>query len=254
MPARERSTVADPAAKPKRKPGLLTALGVLVALAILLSLGTWQVERLYWKEGLLAELDRRIHAPPEKLADIEALARSGGDVDYRPTEATGRFDNSSERHFLATWRGQSGFYIYTPLTLADGRSLFVNRGFVPYENKEPEKRVLGQLTDIVTVRGLARARLSEKPGSLVPDNDLAKNIFYWKDLDAMASSTGLDPARVLPFFLDADATPNPAGFPIGGVTMVELPNNHLQYAVTWYGLAAALAAISGIAWWRSRQA
>ncbi len=232
---------------------LVTGALVLVALAILLALGTWQVERLHWKEALLAQLDQRIHSAPVPLEAIETIAASGGDVDYRPMEATGRFDNSRERHFLATWRGNSGFYIYTPLTLSDGRSLFVNRGFVPYENKEPEMRVLGQLTDVVTVRGLARAKLSGKPSSLVPDNDFNRNIFYWKDLDAMASSTGLDAGKVLPFFLDADATPNPAGLPIGGVTLVDLPNNHLQYAVTWYGLAATLAAITAVGWWRGRR-
>ena len=95
-----------------------TAIAVLIALAILLSLGTWQVERLFWKEALIAELESRIHATPKPLADIEALAASGGDVDYRPMTVTGRFDNSRERHFLATWRGNSGFYIYTPLTLS----------------------------------------------------------------------------------------------------------------------------------------
>lgn len=228
----------------RRIPAGVTFGLVLVALAILLSLGTWQMERLAWKEALLAQLDERVHSAPVSLAEMEKLAAEGGDVDYRPVAATGRFDNSRERHFLATWRGESGFYIYTPLSLADGRFLFVNRGFVPYENKEPEMRVLGQLTDTVTVKGLARARLSEKPSSLVPENDPAKNIFYWKDLTAMATSTGLDPAKVVPFFVDADKTPNPAGFPIGGVTLIDLPNNHLQYAVTWYGLAAALAAIS----------
>lgn len=242
-----------PVAGASRGRRIATGIAVLVVLAILLTLGTWQVRRLVWKEALIATLETRIHEAPKPLAEIEALNASGGDVDYRPMEATGRFDNSRERHFLATWRGNSGFYIYTPLTLADGRSLFVNRGFVPYENKEPEMRVLGQLTDVVTVRGLARARLAEKPGSLVPDNDLAKNVFYWKDLDAMASSTGLDPAKVVPFFLDADSTPNPSGLPIGGVTIVELPNNHLQYAVTWYGLAAVLAAITGIGWWKGRR-
>ena len=76
----------------------------------------------------------------------------------------------------------------------------------------------------------------------MPDNDPAKNIFFWKDLDAMAASAGLPRrATVLPFFVDADATPNPGGLPIGGVTTIDLPNNHLQYALTWYGLAAALA-------------
>jgi surfeit locus 1 family protein len=63
-------------------------------------------------------------------------------------------------------------------------------------------------------------------------------------MDAMASSAGIDKARVLPFFVDAGAAPNPGGYPIGGVTQIDLPNNHLSYAVTWYGLAAALVVIS----------
>lgn len=232
---------------------VLTIALVVTMVAILIGLGTWQVERLQWKETLLAELDGRIHGAPVSLAEMEALRTGGGDLDYRPMQVKGRFDNGRERHFLATWNGESGFYIYTPLTLDDGRSLFVNRGFVTYENKEPEMRVLGQLTDRVMVTGLARAKLDAKPSMLVPDNDLQKNIFYWKDLDAMAASTGLDPAKVVPFFLDADKTSNPSGLPIGGVTLVDLPNNHLQYAVTWYGLALALVAIAIANWRKNRR-
>lgn len=235
-----------------RRP-ILSAIVVLVALAILLSLGTWQLQRLHWKEALIAELDSRVHSAPISLVEMERLLAAGEDVDYRPMQVTGRFDNGRERHFLATWNGESGFYIYTPLTLEDGRSLFVNRGFVPYGNKEPETRVLGQLTDVVTVTGLARARLSEKPSFIVPENDIAKNVFYWKDLDAMAASTGLEAKRVVPFFFDADKTPNPSGFPIGGVTLIDLPNNHLQYVVTWYGLALALAAIAVVSWRKARR-
>ncbi len=77
----------------------------------------------------------------------------------------------------------------------------------------------------------------------MPENDTAKNVFYWKDLAAMTASAGLDTARTVPLFVDADATPNPGGLPLGGVTQVDLPNNHLQYAVTWYGLAVALAGV-----------
>ena len=106
-------------------------------------------------------------------------------------------------------------------------------------------RKQGQLTGEQTVTGLARARLAEKPSSIVPENDLAKNIFYWKDLDTMASSTGIPADRLVPFFVDADATvTNPGGLPKGGVTQFDLPNNHLQYAVTWYGLAAALVGVA----------
>ncbi|MGR9169286.1 SURF1 family protein [Rhizobium sp. KDH_Rht_773_N] len=238
---------------PRRRLPVFTGIAVLAALAILISLGTWQVERLHWKEGLLADIAARRAAAPVPLADIEALAAKGGDIEYRTVTATGRYVNNKERHFFATWRGQTGYYIYTPLQLADGRYLFVNRGFVPFENKEPEMRMQGQLTDQQTVTGLARARLPAKPSWLVPDNDVAKNIFYWKDLDVMASSVDLDKASVVPFFVDADSTPNPAGLPIGGVTQVDLPNDHLQYAFTWYGLAAVLVVVVAISWFRPRK-
>ena len=223
---------------------ILTWIAFSVALAILLSLGTWQVERLAWKERLLADMAERRVAPPVGLADIETMVAKGEDIEYRPVTVSGVFANNKERHFFATWRGQTGYYVYTPLTLADGRFLFVNRGFVPFEAKEPEMRKQGQLTGEQTVTGLARARLAEKPSSIVPDNDLAKNIFYWKDLDVMASSTGIPADRLVPFFVDAGDAPNPKGLPIGAVTQFDLPNNHLQYAVTWYGLAAALVGVA----------
>jgi surfeit locus 1 family protein len=235
---------------PRRRLPVLTGILVLIALAILISLGTWQVERLHWKEGLIADIAARQVAAPVPLAEIEAMAASGGDIEYRKVTATGRYINNKERHFFATWRGQTGYYIYTPLELADGRILFVNRGFVPFDNKEPEMRMQGQLTDQQTVTGLAREKLPGKPSWVVPDNDVAKNIFYWKDLDVMASSVGLEKARVIPFFVDADSTPNPAGLPIGGVTQVDLPNDHLQYAFTWYGLAAVLVVVVAISWFR----
>jgi surfeit locus 1 family protein len=232
---------------------VFTGAAVLIAFAILISLGTWQVERLHWKEGLLADIAERRASAPVPLADIETMAAQGGDIEYRAVTATGRYINNKERHFFATWHGQTGYYIYTPLQLANGRYLFVNRGFVPYENKEPEMRMQGQLTGQQTVTGLARAKLPGKPSSLVPDNDVAKNIFYWKDLDVMASSADLNKADVVPFFVDADSTPNPAGFPIGGVTQVDLPNDHLQYAFTWYGLAAVLVVVVAISWFRPRK-
>ena len=226
-----------------RGKAVLTGIAFLLALAILLSLGTWQVRRLHWKEQLLADMAARRVAAPVALADIEAMVKRGEDIEYRPVTVSGTFANNKERHFFATWRGRTGYHVYTPLRLADGRFLFVNRGFTPFEAKEPEMRKQGQLTGVQRVTGLARARLAEKPSSIVPENDLAKNIFYWKDLDAMAASTGIAADRLVPFFVDAGDAPNPKGLPIGAVTQFDLPNNHLQYAVTWYGLAAALAGV-----------
>ncbi len=247
MPGPAKSTVAEvPAgALPRKGRGktVFTGIAFLLALAILLSLGTWQVRRLHWKEQLLADMAARRVAAPVALADIEAMAKRGEDIEYRPVTVSGTFANNRERHFFATWRGRTGYHVYTPLQLADGRFLFVNRGFTPFEAKEPEMRKQGQLTGVQAVTGLARARLAEKPSSIVPENDLAKNIFYWKDLDAMAASTGIAADRLVPFFVDAGDAPNPKGLPIGAVTQFDLPNNHLQYAVTWYGLAAALAGV-----------
>lgn len=232
----------------RRFPWITLILGSIV-FAILVALGTWQVERLQWKENLLAEIEQRSHAAPESLGEIEQLWAEQHDVDYRAVTVTGRFLKGQERHYFATFQGMSGFYVYAPLQLDDARVVFINRGFVPYDKKEPETR--GETTqEPVTIKGLARNPLADKPSSIVPDNDLKANIYYWKDLAAMAAQSEVSQNKLVPFFIDADKTPNPGGLPIGGVTIIDLPNSHLQYAVTWYGLAATLLAIGGISVWR----
>lgn len=224
----------------------------VAAFLVLIGLGTWQVQRLQWKEGLIATIETRRTSPPLPLADVERQFAASGDVDYQAVRAEGRLLNDKEQFFFATWKGDTGFYVYTPLQLADGRLIFVNRGFVPYDLKERAKRPLGEVDGETTITGLARNPLDGKPSLMVPDNDAAENIFYWKDRDAMAANAGLDASKVLPFFIDADASPNPGGLPEGGVTMIDLPNSHLQYAITWYSLAAALVAVFGLFAWRRR--
>jgi len=231
------------AGRSRPRSALLIGLG-LVLFVILIGLGTWQVQRLHWKEDLLATIDRRTHSAPLALADVEREFAASHDVDYTPVTVTGTFLHQGERHFFSTWQGDSGFNVYTPLQLDDGRFVLVNRGFVPYDLKDPSKRRQGEVAGKVTVTGLARNPLSGKPSMMLPDNDVAKNIFFWKDRDVMAASAGLPAGFTLvPIFIDADKTPNPGGLPIGGVTIIDLPNSHLQYAMTWYGLAAALAAV-----------
>lgn len=226
----------------KRRNWVLLAFSVPV-LVLLLVLGTWQVQRLQWKESLIQRIEERIADAPVPLAEIEALHAQGQDIEYRPTFVEGTFDHDRERHYLATWQGQSGFFVYTPLSLEDGRYIFVNRGFVPYDRKEPETRQQGQVSGTVQIAGLARTAPDEKPSFIVPDNDPGGNIFYWKDLEAMTRSADLPAAEVYPFYLDADDSANPGGLPVGGVTRISLPNNHLQYAITWYGLAFALVGV-----------
>jgi len=235
----------------RRLPWAAMVLG-LAGLALLIGLGSWQMNRLAWKDALLASIEQRTHAAPRPIAEIDRQFSRDGDVEYWPVEAMGAFLHDKERHFLATFDGQSGFFVYTPLGLADGRVVFVNRGFVPYDRKEATTRVPGQVAGLATINGLARNPLPARPSSIVPDNEPDKNVFYWKDLRSMATSAGVDPSRLLPFFIDAGPAANPGGLPVGGVTIVDLPNNHLQYAVTWYGLAAALAGVLGALLWRRR--
>jgi surfeit locus 1 family protein len=214
----------------------------LAVLAALVSLGTWQVNRLTWKENLIADIESRVKAEPIEFS--EWLAAKSGE-DYWPVTISGTYRHEGERHFFATHKSQSGYYVYTPLQTTAGAFVFVNRGFVSFDRKDAATRVEGQTAGLVTLEGLARTAPKAKPSSVVPDNDPVKNLFYWKDLKAMAASAALPAnAEVLPGFIDAAASATPqSGLPEGGVTLVELPNNHLQYAVTWYGLAATLAVI-----------
>ena len=119
--------------------------------------------------------------------------------------------------------------------------IFVNRGFIPLELKDPEKRSAGQLAGAVHVAGLLRVPPAEKPSWFLPFNRPDLNLWFWVDLPAMAKAAGVENAA--PFYIDADKTPNPGGWPQGGVTRLELPNDHLQYAITWFALAVALIVI-----------
>ena len=132
---RGRMISAGPA-RPDRFPWVAVILGI-AGIAVLLGLGTWQVNRLAWKEALLTAIDERIHTAPRTLAEVEVQFAQFGDVDYEPVELSGTFDHAKERHFFATYEGESGFFVYTPLALPDGRRIFVNRGFVPYDDKNP---------------------------------------------------------------------------------------------------------------------
>ena len=233
---------------------LLLLVFALPAFVFLLLLGNWQVNRLEWKEGLIETIESRMNSAPVLIGDILAEWQTSGDVGYMPVRFEGTFDHGAEQHYLATHDGQSGWYVYTPVKLPDDRVVIVNRGFVPYDLKEPSSRPWTPPEGAVELIGVARNPLTRKPGSLVPDNEPQNSIWYWKDHAAMAGSMGVDEAALIPFFVDVSGgrgagTPGP----VPGVTRVALPNNHLQYAVTWFGLAAALAIVTGYFIWRSRK-
>lgn len=226
---------------------------VLPALVMLLLLGNWQLQRLAWKEDLLATIETRMQQAPINLEGALSVWQQQGDVDYLPVTLEGRFLHDQEQYFLATHEGQSGWYIYAPLELADGRTVIVNRGYVPYDLRDPAKRSWQPVEGTAAITGLARNPPPEKPGSLLPDNAPDERTWYWKHHAAMARAMDLSDATLLPFFVDVSTTDGAVSAgPVGGVTRVSLPNNHLQYAVTWFGLAAALIVIAGLFLWRRR--
>jgi surfeit locus 1 family protein len=214
-------------------PTLITLPLVLLCLG----LGVWQLHRLHWKEGLIAEraatLKAQPVAPPATLADAKRLL-------LRRTIDRGVLLNDREILVRAIAPdGAAGFDVLTPLRQANGRIVFVNRGFVPAALKDRRMRAAGDPDGTVSVAG--RIVLPISPGLFVPDNQPAKNEWYRIDLAAMAKADGI--SDVAPFYIAADGTPNPGGWPHGGTVLPELPNHHLQYVITWFSLAAIGLAI-----------
>lgn len=220
------------------RPTLWATVATAAALLVLLGLGTWQVDRLFWKRDLLARIDARLSAPAVALEALDRLPP--GDLEYRRARATGRFLHDREMHLAArALRGQVGYHVVTPFELADGRVLLVNRGWIPQERRDPATRAEGQVPGTVELEGVLRAPRGQ--GWLQPDNQPAENIWFWVDPPAMAAAAGVP--SVLPVVLEAGPAENPGGLPIGGQTRVKIANDHLQYAITWYSLAVALAVI-----------
>ena len=195
---------------------------------------------------------------PIPLIELEKKQAVGEDIAYIPVTVEGTFAHDKEQHYFATYNGASGYFIYTPLQIKKrDEVLFVNRGFVPFDRKDAATRLEGQVQGMQILKGIARIAPTEKPSSLVLNNDLAQNIYYWKDISNMAAQAGLNVgSEVLPFFVDLDDTANQGGLPIGGVTRIDLPNNHLQYMVTWYGIALTLLGVyvAYIIQWRRKSA
>ena len=204
---------------------------------LMLGLGVWQLHRLQWKEALIATIDQRIGAAAVPLPAGNDIEPDGWN--YRHVRVTGRFLHDKEIHLLAyTERGNLGYHVITPLARQDGGYVLIDRGWVPTAKADPKTRPDGQLPGTVTVEGVVRHGWTQ--GWFVPDNEPAKNLWFFGDLAAMAKTAGV---TVPPILVEAGPAPNPGGFPIGGQTLVTLPNHHLQYALTWFGMALALMVI-----------
>lgn len=225
-------------------------LASLIALAILISLGVWQVERKTWKEGLIARIVAQSRAEPVALPAPGAWNEAADE--FRHVRLSGHFLNDKETlvHGLAAGetpgRALQGYYVITPLMRDDGGTVLVNRGFVPTELKRQDDRKNGLIEGETTVTGILRA--SEPRTLFVPEPDPAKGEWFNRDVPGITAARHL--TDTAPYLVEADAVPGQTSWPRGGQLRVDLPNNHLQYAFTWFGIAACLVGVFSVYAWR----
>ncbi len=217
-------------------------LFTLVAGAILVGLGVWQLHRLTWKEGLLAQIAARADAPPVALPDVaEWPSLKPVDYDYRHVELSGRFAYDETALVFAPAGPQDvgpGYLLLTPLRLASGAYVIVNRGFVPSALAPKFRHQPGPAEDI-HLSGLMRP--PQDRNFFTPADAPEKGEYFTRDPAVIAAHLHL--ARTAPFIVDADVPPDSTGWPKGGTTERDVPNNHLNYALTWFGLAVGLLGV-----------
>jgi surfeit locus 1 family protein len=217
-------------------PGLTVA--TLIALAILIALGIWQLERRAEKHALLNQIAQRTNAPP---APIEILLASGAYAAHRPATARGTFDHAAEVFVYAPRSDESparqGFRVVTPFRLDTGGLILVDRGWIASDHKAAESRKLGQTEGETQIAGVLRP--SASPGTFTPAPDLKARVFYQRDSAAIAKALGLSLSS--PIVLEA--TTHVVGGPEPMPTLLNIPDNHLQYALTWFSLGIVLIAV-----------
>jgi surfeit locus 1 family protein len=238
----------------ERRSLLVPALVAVAALAVLLGLGTWQLERKAWKENLIATLTARLTAAPSALPLRETWNRlDPGETEFRRVAFAAELLH--DREALVYTAGSQlrsdvsgpGYWVFTPARLADGSLVMVNRGFVPEGRQDPASRAAGQTPGPVEIVGVLR--WPESRGLFTPPDTPDKNVWFVRDQRAIAAAKGLGP--IAPFYVDQEAPEPPGGLPRPGKITANLPNNHLQYAMTWYGLALVLVLMFAV-WARGR--
>jgi surfeit locus 1 family protein len=216
----------------RRPAKVLVAILWVAAIGGLFALGTWQVERRAWKLGLIAQVQARLKAAP-----VAAPMTAEPEDSYRRVIVSGTYIAGRDSFVQASTVRGPGWWVMTPMRTDDGRMVLINRGYAP------DRKVMAVLPGQMIVTGLLR--LSEPGGGFLRSNDPTADRWYSRDVDAIAAKRGIH--RVAPYFIDADGARNAPGQPVGGLTVVSFPNNHLVYAVTWYTLAMMAAA--GFVYW-----
>jgi len=213
-----------------KKPELIPLLFIIAAVVVLSGLGVWQLERLAWKNAMIADIERAQLEPA-----LGTLPQDVSNVDYRSVALTGTFMYDKTLHMVAPPQGSvTGFYMVTPFALEDdGRIILVNRGFSPVGmESKPE--------GAQTVRGVIRPARPKRMFFIY--NDAQKNVWFYEDIPAMARAAGL---ALTPVVVEAVGAAEAGVYPAPGNGKIRLMNDHLQYAITWFSLAAIAVVMFG---------
>ena len=217
------------------RPLIGLSISCAILFALLMGLGVWQIQRLHWKLALIAEVNRHLSDPPISIARALAM---GSAAQYHRVALTGRFENDKETYiFTTTQDGAPIYHVLTPFRADDGRVFMVDRGAVPKELLDPRSRT--PITGNTRLVGVWR--VPDRAGFFTPPPEATHRLWFSRDVTAMARLDGVRLAA--PVLIEAVATPNPGGWPKGGQTVVTFPNNHLSYALTWFGLAGGLLGV-----------
>jgi surfeit locus 1 family protein len=240
--------------------GWLSLAVLLAALALLLSLGTWQLQRRTWKNDLLATIEQRTALTPVTRLPLDECRPDLALADpchYLPVAIDVVFDHALERHVFISVPlqrdgvGGPGYWVFTWARTADGRSIFINRGFVPEAKKDQATRFTGLGTAQITMTGVLRQ--AEQRGLFSAANDPDRNVYFVRSPTEFIACTKEpcskpDPAffRALSthYYIDQTGPPSPGGLPRPMVGRIAIPNRHLEYALTWYALAATLLGVA----------
>ncbi len=230
---------------------LVLTVSTIVAFAILVALGTWQLQRRDWKHALIERIEARADGPPVTLQQVLDRWGRDRDIEYMRVKMTGKLRAEQEFHIYTIRDGRAGWRVVSPFE-TDGRLVMLDRGFVPEPLKDPNTRADQPMPQgEIKVTGLARA-----PGEsnfVTPENEPQRNRWYWRDLESIVAQLPKNVwGRTAPFFVEAEAGALPGEWPRGGVTQLRLRDRHLSYALTWFGLALTLIGVY-IAYVVSRQ-
>ena len=222
---------------------VLISIFAAFALAVLIGLGVWQLQRLSWKEGLIAEISARMNEVPAGIDAVAADRLAGKPIRFRRAQATGIYDHENELHVYAIQDKVQGWRVVTPLKLEDGSLLLVDRGFVPEDKKDQTTRSGDLPVGKVTVTG--NIRTYENAGGLfIPDNQPENNKWFWVSISNMFGEvTDKMNAGSHLYILQLESPDHAGSWPRAIKVSPKLSNPHLGYALTWFGLALTLIGV-----------